>query len=93
MYYAKDYTKMALQMTTIYKSSMDQSINAMNMIREGTQRMINHSLDQSPWIPEEGRNFVKSWLTSYNKGYDDLRVAADEQYKKLEAFVDVQKNS
>lgn len=88
-----DFSKMAQQMTTVYKSTMDHSINAMTMMQEGTERMINLSMDQSPWFPEEGKNFIKSWMKSYKKGYDDLRVAAGEQYKKLEEFVNLQKNS
>ena len=32
-------------------------------------------------------------MKAYKKGYDDLKVAADEQYKKLEAFVNLQKTT
>jgi hypothetical protein len=90
---AKDYTTMAQQMTGVYKRTIDNSINAMTMIQESTEKMVNLSLEQSPWFPEEGKKFVNAWMKAYKKGYDDLKVAADEQYKKLEAFVNRQKTT
>ena len=88
-----DYTKMAQQMTGVYKSTIDNSINAMSMIQENTEKMVSLSLEKSPWLPEEGKKFVNAWMKAYEKGYDDLKVAAVEQYKKLETFVNLQKNS
>lgn len=93
MDYTKDYTKMAQKMTGYYKSTMDNSINAMTMIQEKTEKMVSLSLEQSPWFPEEGKKFVYAWMKTYKKGYDDLKVAADEQYGKLEAFVNMQKRA
>ncbi|MDD5170848.1 MAG: hypothetical protein PHN75_18680 [Syntrophales bacterium] len=90
MDYAKDYTKMAQQMTGFYKSTIGNSISAMNVIQENTARMVTLSLEQSPWFPEEGKKLVTDWMNAYKKGYDDLKVAADEQYKKLDAFVNLQ---
>ena len=88
-----DYTKMAQQMTGVYKSTIDNSINAMTMIQENTERMVSNSLEQSPWFPEEGKKFVNAWMNAYKKGYDDLKIAADGHYKKLEAFLNQQAKS
>jgi hypothetical protein len=90
---AKDYTTMAQQMTGVYKKTIDNSINAMSMIQESTEKMVSLSLEQSPWFPAEGKKFIYAWLKAYKKGYDDFKVAADEQYKKLEAVVNLQKRS
>lgn len=84
---------MAQQMTGFYKSTIDISINAMTMIQEKTEKMVSLSLEQSPWYPEEGKKFVSAWMKASKKGYDDLKVAADEQYKKLETFVNLQKKA
>ena len=90
---AKDYSKMAQQLTGFYKNSIDNSISAMTMIQASTEKMVNLSLEQSPWFPEEGKKLINDWMKAYKKGYDDLKVAADEQYKKLEGFVNLQKHS
>jgi hypothetical protein len=86
MDYSKDYTKTAQQMTGFYRSTIDNSINAMTMIQDGTEKMVSLSLEQSPWFPEEGKKFVNAWMKAYKKGCDDLKAAVDEQYKKSEAF-------
>jgi hypothetical protein len=52
--------------------------------------VVKLSLDQSPWLPEEGKKIVNSWMTAYKKGYDDFKVATDEQYKKMEALISLQ---
>jgi hypothetical protein len=93
MDYSKDYTKMAQQMAGFYKSTIDNSINAMTMIVENAEKMVSLSLEQSPWFPEEGKKFVNAWMKAYKKGYDDFKVAGDGQYKKLEAFLNQQKKS
>ena len=86
----KDYAAMALQMTSVYKKTLDNSINAMSMLQESTEKMVTLSLEKLPWIPEEGKKMVTAWMKVYKKGYDDFRVAADEQYKKLEVLVKMQ---
>ena len=90
MDYVKDYKKMAQQMTSVYRAAMDNSINALNMVQENTEKVVKLSLDQSPWLPEEGTKLVNSWMTTYKKGYDDFKVAADEQYRKMEALISLQ---
>ena len=87
MDYAKDYAKMIQQMTGFYKSAIDNSVNAMTMIKKNTEKLVGNSLEQSPWFSAEGKKFVNAWMNAYKKGYDDLKTAAAAQYKKLEAFV------
>jgi soluble cytochrome b562 len=82
---------MGQQMTGFYKSAMNESMNAMTMIQSNTEKMITLSLEQSPWFPEEGKKMVYASMKAYKKGYDDFMVAADEQCKKMEAFVNLQK--
>ena len=90
---AKDYTAMAQQMTGVYKRTIDNSINAMTMFQESTEKMVSLSLEQSPWFPEEGKKLVNDWMKAYKKGYDNIKVATDEQYKKVEAFVNMAKRA
>lgn len=78
------HTEMAKQINGFYKTAFDSSFNTITMLREYTERSITLSLVRSPWFPEEGRKLVGEWLKVYRKGYDDFRVAADEQYKKIE---------
>ena len=79
-------TEIAKQITGFFKTTLDSSFNTITMLREYTEKTINLSLVRSPWFPEEGRKLVSEWLKTYKKGYDDFKIAADEQYRKLEVL-------
>jgi hypothetical protein len=79
-----DHREIAKQITGFFKATFDNGFNAITMLRENTERTITISLARSPWFPEEGRKLVSEWLRVYKRGYDDLKVVADEQYRKLE---------
>jgi hypothetical protein len=82
-----EQTKIKKQMTSFYKTTYDNTIDAMNTLQDQTEKMVNLSLEQAPWLPEQSKNFVSTWTKAYRKGYDDFKAAADLQYKKLEAMV------
>jgi hypothetical protein len=78
------HTEIAKQITGFFKTTYDSNFNTITLLREYTEKTINLSMVRSPWFPEEGRKLVSEWLKVYRKGYDDMKVAADEQYRKLE---------
>ena len=45
-------------------------------------------LDKAPWIPEEGKKVVHDWITSYKKGREEFKAAADGNYKKVADYFD-----
>ena len=79
-----DHREIAKQINGFFKTTFDNGFNTIAMLRENTERTITISLARSPWFPEEGRKLVSEWLRVYKRGYDDLKVVADEQYRKLE---------
>ena len=80
------HREIARQITGFVKTTFDNSVNTLTLFQEYTEKSVNLSLARSPWFPEEGRKLVSEWLKVYKKGYDDLKVAADEQYRKLEVI-------
>jgi hypothetical protein len=81
-----EQTKITQQITSFYKTTYDKSISAMNALQEQTEKMVNLSLERSPWLPEQSKNFINTWTKAYKKGYDDFKMAADDQYKKFETM-------
>jgi len=81
-----DPRETAKQITGFFKTAFDQSVSTITMLRDSTEKTITVSLARSPWFPEEGRKLVSEWLRVYRKGYDDLKIAADEQYRKIEVL-------
>jgi hypothetical protein len=78
------HREIARQITGFFKTASDSSFKTITLLQEYTEKTISLSLVRSPWFPEEGRKLVNEWLKTYRKGYDDFKIAADEQYRKLE---------
>ena len=81
-----DTGKIAKQMIDFHKASFDNTFNAMVMLQEQTEKMVSTLLDQSTWLPEEGRKAINEWVNAYKKGREDFRKAVDENFKKVEDF-------
>ena len=81
-----EQTGMAKQIASFYKTAYNNSISAMNTVQDQTERWVSLSMDQSPWIPEQSKNLVNTWLKACRKGCDDFSAAADKHYKKFEAM-------
>lgn len=78
--------KIAKQMIDFHKATFDNTFNAMSILQEQTERMVNMFLEQSPWVPEDGRHAINEWLKAYKKGRSDFKATVDDSYKKVDDF-------
>jgi hypothetical protein len=78
--------KMAKQMIDFHKATFDNAFSAMVMVQEQTEKMVNSFMEQSTWLPEEGRKVIGEWVKAYKKGRDDFKKAVDENFKKVDDF-------
>jgi hypothetical protein len=76
------------QMIKFNKTIFDNAFNAMQMAQNQGGKMLTSLLDQAAWLPEEGKKTVTDWVKSYQKGCDDFKSTVDEQYKKVEDFLE-----
>jgi len=76
--------KIANQMIDFQRTTFGTSFNAMAMLQEQTEKMFNTSLEQTFWVPEEGRKIVNEWLESYKKGRENFKKAVDENFRKID---------
>lgn len=81
-----DPKQIAKQMIDFSKTAFDNSFEAMAVLQDQTEKMVNSFIEPNVLIPEEGKKAVSDWIKSYKKGRDDLKVAADESFKKVESF-------
>ncbi len=81
-----DQKQLLKQILDYNKTAFDNSFNAMVMVQEQTEKMVNSFLDQSTWLPEEGRRVVNEWINSYKKGREELKKAVDENFKKVDSY-------
>ena len=81
-----DQNQIFKQMLDFNKATFDNSFNAMVMVLEQTEKMINAMMDQATWLPEEGKKAVSDWSDACKKGSEDFRKAVDENFKKVDEF-------
>ncbi len=70
-----------------YKSTFENTYNAMTMFQEQNQKMIEMSLEQAQGFPAEGKKAIQEWMKAYKKGVQDFKVAVDESFKKVDDFI------
>jgi hypothetical protein len=78
--------KVAKQMIDFHKATFDNTFNAMSILQEQTERMVNMFLEQSTWVPDEGRKAINEWVKTYKTGRSDFKNSVDDSFKKVEDF-------
>lgn len=74
------------QMIEFNKATFDNSFNAMIMLQEQTERMLNQFMESAGWLPQEGKKAITEWLKAYKKGADGYKKMVDDSFKNVEAF-------
>lgn len=81
-----DPKQMAKQTFDFYKTSFENMLNAMTMLQEQSQKMIDLYLDQMTGFPDEGKKAIQDWNKSLKKGSADFKACIDENFKKVEEY-------
>ena len=84
--FSMDPKNVAKQTFDFYKSTFENSFNAMSILQEQGQKMVEMYLDQTQGFPKEGKKAVQEWIKAYKKGSQDFKAAVDENFKKVEDF-------
>lgn len=83
-----DNKQIAKQMIQFNKSALDNSFSAMTMVYEQNEKMIEAFFTQASWLPQEGKNAIKEWMSAYRTGCNDFKKLMDDNYAKVEAYFD-----
>lgn len=78
--------KMTKQLMDFYKTSFDNSFNALLMVQGQMERLAAMTLDQTLALPEEAKKAFADWSKAYKKGCDDYKKAVDDNFKRVEEY-------
>ncbi|MFO7494893.1 MAG: hypothetical protein R6X05_04570 [Desulfobacterales bacterium] len=81
-----DQKQILKQMIDFNKATFDNTFNAMVMLQEQAERAANTLLEQSNWLPEDGKKAINEWVKAYKKGREDFKKVVDENFQKVESF-------
>ena len=60
--------------------------NAIATVENQTERAIHAALDKTPWITEDARKAVDTWIDATRQGRLQVKAILDEQIKTFENF-------
>jgi hypothetical protein len=74
----------AKQIIDFHKSAFDSTFNSLNILQQQIEKMVQTFIQQSTWLPVEGKAAINEWGNICNKGRSDFKEAVDNSYKKVE---------
>ena len=81
-----DPKQIAKQMSQFNKAAFDNTFSAMTVLQEQMEKMVNNYLEQSPWMPAEGKKAITDWIKAYKQGREGFKAAVDDNYRKVEEY-------
>lgn len=81
-----DPLKITKQMIDFNKVTFDNSFQAMVLLQEQTEKIVDSLLQQATWLPGEGKKLITDWVATFKKGREEFKKNIDETYKKVEAY-------
>lgn len=88
-----DSSRIAKQMIDFQKTTFDNMYNSMVMLQDHTEKLANTLFEQATWIPEESSRIVHQWTEIFKKGRNDLKVAMDDSFSKMEKLLTAEKQA
>ncbi|MCP4020231.1 MAG: hypothetical protein GY729_00175 [Desulfobacteraceae bacterium] len=74
------------QMIDFNKTAFDNTFSTMTMVQDQTEKAFSSMIDQNPWLPEDGKKVMQSWVDSYKKSCDEFKKLTDENFSKVETY-------
>ena len=83
-----DSTQFVKQTLGFQKTIFENSYNAMMVVQDQTEKMMNSYLDQLPWVTEESKSSMKATVDLAKKAREDFKTAVDDGFTKFEEMLE-----
>ena len=81
--------KLAKQMVGFQKSFFDNSFNAMCIVQDQTETMMNSFLTQLPWVTAEGKKAMDNSIAFSQKARGDIKQTISDGFKNIDNLFDI----
>jgi hypothetical protein len=76
----------AKQIIDFNKATFDNTFDAINVLQDHCEKMVNLFLQKASLFPPEGKNVILKWMETYKKGKNDFKQSVDDSFKTVEGF-------
>jgi hypothetical protein len=87
------YSQIAKQMIDFQKTSFSSMYDAVATLQDQAVDAVDTMLDQTTWLPEEGRKAIRSWVDACQEERDRFKTYVDDGFNGLAKYLDAQKGS
>ncbi len=77
-------TQFAKQTLSFQKTVVDNSFNAMNMVQDQSEKILNGYLENLPWVTEEGKKSLQTSIDMTKQIRADFKKAVDDGFEQIE---------
>jgi len=81
-----DQKAVVKQMIDFHKSTFNNSYNAMVMLQDQSEKMLDNFFSQANWVPQDFRKIIGEWVTTYKRGRDEFKKSVDDNFKRVEEY-------
>lgn len=81
-----DTRQITKQLMDFNKTVFDQTFQVITVLHDQTESIIFRFLENTRWIPEDGKKVINEWAKSYKKGSEYFKAYTDESYKKITGY-------
>ena len=87
-------SEIAKQSLHVSKVTFDNAFNAMLLLQEQVQRMVDIYFHQMLVFPEEGKRVADTWTEACRAGREEIKKVVESNYEMLTSFFkDAEKKS
>jgi hypothetical protein len=82
------YNQIAKQVIDFQKISFSSIYDAVATLQDQTVNTVDKMMDQTTWLPDEGRKAMRSWVSACQSERDRLKSFVDDGFNGLEKYID-----
>jgi hypothetical protein len=79
-----EYNQIPQKIIDLQKLSFNSWYNAVIAVQEQTVSTMDSMLNQTTWIPEDGRNAMQTWMKIYRDERNRFKSYIDDSFAALE---------
>ena len=74
------------QMVDFQKMTFENTFDVMMTLHNQGQKMVDMSIEKSPWIPATGKKIFTDWSDAYQKNSNDFKEFVDANFEKMQEY-------
>lgn len=83
-----DQKTLMKQLLEFNKTSFNNTYNTMIMMQEQAERMTSTLINHPTLLSEDGKKTMENWVKVFKIRRDEYQKIVNDNFKKLEAFLD-----